>query len=85
MKCDRCGKENISRNDIEAHGQLHIVCNECFVEFEKFIRKKKMCPKCGKTKLNTEFYPYESGGHHWTYWCKECVEEYIKNVSVGAN
>ena len=47
--------------------------------------KQKMCPKCGKTKLNTEFYPYESGGHHWTYWCKECVEEYIKNVSVGAN
>jgi len=45
----------------------------------------KVCPKCGKTKLNTEFYPYESGGHHWTYWCKECVEEYIKNVSVGAN
>ena len=45
----------------------------------------KKCPKCGKTKPISEFYKYETGGNHYTYWCRECVEEYIKYVSVGAN
>lgn len=43
------------------------------------------CDKCGKLKHPSEFYEYRSSGNTHTSWCKECIELYIKNVSVGAN
>ena len=45
----------------------------------------KVCPKCGKIKPYTGFYKYKFAGNEYTYWCKECIEYYIKNKSVGAN
>ena len=59
MKCDRCGKEHIHRNDIEAHGQLHIVCNECFAEFHKFMAGIELC-KCNQAYATVM---YEEDGH----------------------
>ena len=47
--------------------------------------KDGKCPKCGKIKLLTEFYEYDTGGNTHTYWCKECIEFYVENVLVGAN
>ncbi len=47
--------------------------------------KEKLCPKCGKIKPLAEYYKYDTGGNTITYWCKECIERYIKNTSVGAN
>lgn len=46
---------------------------------------KKLCPNCDKTKPITEFYEYNTGGNTHTAWCADCIEWYIKNVSVGAN
>ena len=42
-------------------------------------------PKCGKRKPLTDYYKYNTGGNTHTYWCKECIEYYIKHTSVGAN
>ena len=49
------------------------------------MNKEKMCPKCGKWKPLTEYYGYNTGGNQFTYWCKECVEKYIKETSLRAN
>lgn len=43
------------------------------------------CPKCGKEKPSEDFYDYNTGGNTHTYWCKDCIEHYIKHTSVGAN
>ena len=43
------------------------------------------CPKCGKTKPLHKYYPYNTEGNQVTYWCKDCIEHYIKHTSVGAN
>jgi len=45
----------------------------------------KVCPKCRKLKSLSAFYKYNTGGNTHTHWCKECIEHYIKTISVGAN
>ena len=47
--------------------------------------ESKVCQKCNQLKHLSEFYKYESSGNTYTYWCKECIEHYIKTKSVGAN
>lgn len=53
------------------------------------MKEGKLCPRCSelnnKVKTLSEFYPYNIGGNTHTYWCKECIEWYIKNVSLRAN
>jgi len=43
------------------------------------------CPKCGKVKPTTEFYKSIPNKKIPTYWCKQCIEHYIKTKSLGAN
>lgn len=50
-----------------------------------WLDSKRKCPKCSKVKPVTEYYEYDTGGNTHTYWCKECIEYYIKHTSVGAN
>ena len=50
------------------------------------MNKERLCPKCGKLKSFTEYYTLrEESGDRLTYWCKECIDHYIKNTSIGAN
>jgi len=49
------------------------------------MSEEKKCPRCDKIKPITDFYEYNTGGNETSYWCKECIEWYIKTVSVGAN
>jgi len=45
----------------------------------------KVCPKCNEMKPFSDYYEYDTGGNKFTHWCKECIEYYIDNTSVGAN
>jgi hypothetical protein len=50
------------------------------------VSEMKVCPKCSKSKIDSEYYILRrKDGDTLTYWCKECIEYYIKHTSVRAN
>lgn len=40
---------------------------------EKIIRRKKVCPHCGRKLWLRDFYPLSKGGH--CSWCKDCQKQ----------
>ncbi|GAH47548.1 unnamed protein product [marine sediment metagenome] len=76
-------------NDLcEAMNKMGVTVDElaeCLMVLFDVMNNMKKCPKCGEYKSLTEYYKSIPNGNIPTYWCKECIEYYIKHTSVGAN
>jgi len=85
FKCLACGKEYVTIISVFDGVKSTWLCEKCYAK--KYpVMEEKVCPNCGEIKPVEKFYPLRgSGGHRFTYWCKECIEFYIENTSVGAN